>query len=186
MKRSWTPSRPGRVPSTAEASADLTTPTLNTTPPWWIRRAPWIAPTRTETPGRQGRHRIRGALQRLRRGRGSGGPASHLRPARTRPDRHAAAQVAGDPDAPIQPRRPGRSLPLRHLHPAGRVLPDPDAGQAGGRADLLRTGHPRQPRHRPTRPGRVDLRPAADAPRETTDPGRFRTRVITEGVTPSP
>ena len=153
MKRSWTPSRPGRVPSTAEASADLTTPTLNTTPPWWINRAPWIAPTRTETPGRPGRDRIRVDRQRVRRGRRSGRPASDLRPARTRTHRGAAGQVAGHPAAPVHRRRPGRRLPLRHLHPAGRVLPDPDARRAGHRADLLRAGHPRQPRHRPTRPG---------------------------------
>ena len=49
-------------------------------------------------------------------------------------DRRAAAQVAGHPAAPVHRRRPGRRLPLRHLDPAGRVLPDPDAGQAGGRA----------------------------------------------------
>ena len=51
--------------------------------------------------------------------------------------------------------------------------------------DLLRTGHPRQPRHRPPRPGQSDLRPPTHAPRATATPGRFRTRVITAGVTPS-
>ena len=107
-----------------------------------------------QTPGRQGRHRVHRAGQRVRRRRGRGGAAGDLRQARTRADRRAAAQVAGHPAAPVQPGRPGRRLPLRHLDPAGRVLPDPDAGQAGVRADVLRAGHPRQPRHRPPRPGR--------------------------------
>ena len=108
-----------------------------------------------------------------------------LRPAGTRADRRAAAQVAGHPAAPVHRRRPGRRLPLRHLHPAGRVLPHPDARQAGVRPGLLRAGHPRQPRHRAARPGQPDLRPAADAHRHRGHPGRFRTRVITSGVTPS-
>ena len=56
-----------------------------------------------------------------------------LRSAGTRADRRAAAQVAGHPAAPVHRRRPGRRLPLRHLHRAGRVLPHPDAGQAGVR-----------------------------------------------------
>ena len=54
----------------------------------------------------------------------------------------------------------GRRLPLRHLHPAGRVLPDPGPGPAGLRAGVLRTRHPRQPRRRSPRPGQPDLRPA--------------------------
>jgi hypothetical protein len=52
-------------------------------------------------------------------------------------------------------------------------------------ADLLRPGHPRQPRHRP--PDQVGLvfgrRIVRKGPHPT--PGRFRTRVITDGVTPS-
>ena len=39
------------------------------------------------------------------------------------------------------------------------------------RADLLRTGHPRQPRHRPPRPGQPDLRPARSAAGAAADPG---------------
>ena len=65
-----------------------------------------------------------------------------------------------DPAHPVHRRRRGRRLPLRAVDPAGRVLPDPDAGPPGLRADLLRAGHPRQPRYRPPRPGRADLRPA--------------------------
>ena len=71
--------------------------------------------------------------------------------------------------APIHPRGPGRRVPLPALGAAGRVLPDPGAGPPGLRADLLRTDHPGQPRHRPTGPGRADLRPAG--PRRNT-PGR--------------
>ena len=95
-------------------------------------------------------------------------------------------QVAGDPAEPVHPRRPGRRLPVPPVDPAGRVLPDPDAGPPGDRPGVLRAGHPRQPRHRPPGPGQPDLRPArsSDAGRAPT-PGRFRTRVITEGVTPS-
>ena len=63
--------------------------------------------------------------------------------------------------APVHRRRPRRRLPLRPLDPAGRVLPDPDARQAGVWAGVLRARHPRQPRHRPPRPGRPDLRPHA-------------------------
>ena len=66
---------------------------------------------------------------------------------------------------------PGRRLPLRHLDPAGRVLPDPGAGPADLRAGVLRAGHPRQPRRRPPRPGQPDLRPAAQAHRPAGHPG---------------
>ena len=61
-----------------------------------------------------------------------------------------------------------------------QVLDRPLAGPG-----LLRGRHPREPRHRPSRPGAADLRPAHRQPRRTATPGRFRTRVITEGVTPS-
>ena len=60
---------------------------------------------------------------------------------------------------PFTPPTRGR-VPVRDLRPAGRVLPHPGPRQAGIRADLLRAGHPRQPRPRPARPGRADLRPA--------------------------
>ena len=46
---------------------------------------------------------------------------------------------------------------------------DPDAGQTRLGSGLFRAGHPRQPRHRPPRPGCADLRPAADASRATRD-----------------
>ena len=48
-----------------------------------------------------------------------------------------------------------------HLDPAGRVLPHPDARPAAVGPGVLRGGHPREPRHRPARPGASDLRPAA-------------------------
>ena len=90
--------------------------------------------------------------------------------------------LAGLPH-PFTAARPGRRLPLRALDPAGRVLPDPGARPAGLRADLLRAGHPRQPRHRPPRPGQPDLRPRSSQRPQRT-PGRFRTRVITDGRHP--
>ena len=67
--------------------------------------------------------------------------------------------------------RPDRGLPLRPVDPAGRVLPHADARQTGLRADVLRTGHPGQPRHRPPGPGGTGLRPAADPTRTSTHPG---------------
>jgi hypothetical protein len=73
--------------------------------------------------------------------------------------------------APIHRHRPGHRLPLRHLRPAGRVLPDPDARTTRRRQNLLRPSHPRQPRHRPTRPGQPDLRPAYRTPPYPADPG---------------
>ena len=55
---------------------------------------------------------------------------------------------------PFRPADRDRRLPLRPVDPAGRVLADPDAGQTGVGPGVLREGHPRQPRHRPPRPGR--------------------------------
>ncbi len=73
--------------------------------------------------------------------------------------------------APVQPGRPGRRLSLRHLDPAGGVLPDPDAGQAGLGTDLLRPDDPRQPRHRPPGPDRAGLRSADLHPGTAPNPG---------------
>ena len=53
------------------------------------------------------------------------------------------------------------------------------------RGGSFRASHPRQPRHRPPRPRRADLRPPHHAPQTSSDTGRFRTRVITDGVVPS-
>ena len=66
-----------------------------------------------QTAGGQGRDRVHRAGQRVRRRRRPGRAAGDLRPARTRPDRRAAAQMAGHPAAPVHRRRPGRRLPLR-------------------------------------------------------------------------
>ena len=61
----------------------------------------------------------------------------------------------------------------RHLDPAGRVIPDPDARPAGVGAGLLRAGHPRRPRHRPARPvGLIFDRRIVDGRRHQS-PGRF-------------
>ena len=95
-------------------------------------------------------------------------------------DLRLAGQVAADLAGPVHRRRPGCRLPLRHLDPAGRVLPDPDARRPGHRPGLLRTRHPRQPRYRPRRPGRADLRPPhpprpeAVHPEPVPDPGDHR------------
>ena len=84
-----------------------------------------------QTPGRQGRHRVRSARQRVRRGRRRRGGAGDLRQPGTRADRRAAAQVAGDPAQRVHRRRRGRRLPLRAVDPAGEeLLADPDAGCA--------------------------------------------------------
>ena len=116
-----------------------------------------------------------------RRGRGAG----DLRQPRPGTHRRAAAQMAGDPAQPVHPRGRDRRLPLRAVDPAGGVLPDPDARPPGLRADLLRAGAARQPRHRPPRPDQPGLRPAHHPQRPHATPGRFRTRVITHGVIPS-
>src|SRR4051812_21799181 len=70
---------------------------------------------------------------------------------------------------PFAPSRPGRRLPLRTVDAADRVLADPGPRPSGVRAGL-RAGHPGQPRHRPARPGRPDLRSAGGAPGATTPP----------------
>ena len=61
-------------------------------------------------------HRVGQRVRHLRRpGRGAG----DLRPARARADRRAAAQVAGPPAAPVQPRGPGRRATAT-TSPSGR------------------------------------------------------------------
>ena len=108
----------------------------------------------------QGRDRLRGAGQRrsppapTRRG------AGNLRRPGPDADRRAAAQVAGAAAASVHRRGPRGRLPLRRVDPPGRVLPDPGPGPAALGPGLLRRGHPREPRHRPPRPGQPDLRPA--------------------------
>ena len=60
--------------------------------------------------------------------------------------------------------RPGSEgrLPLRRVHPPGRVLPDPGARPAADGPHLLRGSHPREPGPRPSRSGATDLRAARD------------------------
>ena len=94
-----------------------------------------------------------------------------LRQPRPEPHRRAAAQVAGDPAPPVHARGRDRRLPLRAVDPAGGVLADPDARPPGLRADLLRAGAARQPRHRPPRPGQPGLRPAHHPQGPHHDPG---------------
>src|SRR6266850_8003757 len=73
-------------------------------------------------------------------------------------------------------------LPLRHLDLAGRVLFDPGARPACARAPVLRTGDPREPRSG-SPPQEVRLIFNRTITRRT--PGQFRTRIVTQDVTPS-
>ncbi len=140
----------------------------------------------SQTPGHQGRDRLRAAGQRVRRGRGRAPAPTDLRQPRPGTHRGAAAQVARDPAQPVHPGRRDRRLPLRAVGAAGRVLSDPDARPPGLRADLLRTGPPAttSTSPRPEQVGLVFDRRIIRKGRHLT-PGRFRTRVITEGVIPS-
>ena len=98
----------------------------------------------------------------------------------------ARSTANGSPTPRIRSPRPiGPRPPPRPVDPAGRVLPDPDARHTDLGSDLPRAGHPRQPRHRPPRSGRSRLRPRPIRRGPRATPGRFRTRVITAGVTPS-
>ena len=119
-----------------------------------------------------------------RQRQGSGSPRWTTRSlrSRTRPGCSRSATGSG----PIRSRRcwtsgwrfcPTRSptptgppVPLRSLHPAGRVLPDPDARSAGVGTDLLRAGDPGQPGHRPPRPSHPGLRTPPVAQRPEPDP----------------
>ena len=96
-------------------------------------------------------------------------------------DRCAPAQVAAPAAASVHWRRPPGRLPLRHLDPASRVLADPGARPPQhGRLffeqvirENLDLGRPEQ----------VQLIFKRRVQRNT--PGLFRTRVLTEEVTPS-
>ncbi|MCA1672207.1 MAG: hypothetical protein LC799_08405, partial [Actinobacteria bacterium] len=68
----------------------------------------------------------------------------------------------------------------------GRVLSDPDARGPGVRADLLRAGPPATTSTSPVLTRSAWSSTGASSPKgRHPTPGRFRTRVITEGVTPS-
>src|SRR4029077_19255021 len=87
--------------------------------------------------------------------------------------------------APITPSLSGtgsrRRLSLRPINPAGGVLAHPGARPARDGTHLLRRGDPREFGHWSAEPGEPDLRPQD----KRCTPGRFRTRVITNGVVPS-
>lgn len=70
--------------------------------------------------------------------------------------------------------------PLR-LGVEGGDLFDANAQQSGVGANALGERDPRETLFRPPGPGRPGLRPPADEGRAPSTPGRFRTRVITEG-----
>ena len=135
----------------------------------------------SEAPADEAGHRVRGARQRhpaVRR------PPPHAA-AGGHPDGgaggRAAAQVAGAAAASVRGPRPAAGHPLRRLDSAGGVRSDRGLRPTGAGAGLLRRGAAREPRHGPPRPRAVDLRPA----RHPTHPSRYRTRVITDRVTPS-
>jgi len=92
-----------------------------------------------------------------------------------------AAQMAVITAPSLHCGRHGRRLPISDIDLPGGILADSGAGSPSRRSPVLRDGHPRKPRHRSPRPG------AAIFERRIikTTPGRFRTRVITNGVTPS-
>ena len=93
--------------------------------------------------------------------------------------------MAGPPVASLQRGGPPGRLPLRHLGPPGRVLLDPDVGSSFLGPGVLRDRHRREPRRGAPRPRVVDLRSRILNRRYRPTPSRFRTRVLTQGVTPS-
>lgn len=133
----------------------------------------------------KGRHRLRAARQRLRLLRGPQTAAEDLRPSRRHPHRQVRPQVAGPAPPPVHRRRPQSRLPLRRVDPAGRVLPHPGPGPARVRADLLRGSDPRQPRPGPPTGSRSSSTGGSGPGTSTRPPSRWRTRVFTQGVTPS-
>ena len=109
-------------------------------------------------------------------------PCSGYAMAGRRTDRSLAAQVAEASAAPLQQAGSCLGLPLRYLHPAGRVssltqvLDRPLAGRVFFE-DVIRENLDIG------RPASVQLIFNRRVGKRT--PGRFRTRVLTDGVTPS-
>ena len=85
---------------------------------------------------------------------------------------------------PLTDARPGRRVLVGAVDAPGRGLPHHRVRPAPARPRVLRGPRRRQPRHRPPRPGRADLRPGAGygpaAHRAT--PEVFKTKVVTRGV----
>ena len=113
-----------------------------------------------------------------------GRAAGDLRPARPdAPSTAFAERWFAVLPLPLTARRPGRRLLVGTLHAPGRGLAHHRVHRAAARPRVLRGPGHRQPRHRPPRTGRADLRPAPGAARPPT-PGRrcSSTRVVTHGV----
>src|SRR6516225_10683465 len=72
-------------------------------------------------------------------------------------------------------------LSLPYLDFAGRVLIDPGARSPSAWPSILRAGDPGKPRSRATGGSATDLQP----PHQSPDTGQFRTRIVTQDVTPS-
>ena len=96
-------------------------------------------------------------------------------------DRVRRTLVLG-PAGATDPRRSGRRVLVGTVDAPGRGLAHHRVHRAAARPRVLRGPRRRQPRHRPPRPGRTDLRPAPGAPgRPPTAPEVFNTRVVTHG-----
>jgi hypothetical protein len=95
---------------------------------------------------------------------------------RARSSGRLAAQMAATPAASVSATRSRRQLPLRALHPVGRVLTDPGARPAVTGARFLRGGDPREPGSRPPQPGEPGVRPQGGPPHA----GQFGRSVITD------
>src|SRR5271156_1594571 len=93
--------------------------------------------------------------------------------------------MVGHPAASVHRGRPGRGLPLRAVDPAGRVLPHAKLDKpVSGRMFFEQVIRDNLDIGRPDQVALVfDRKLIGRGPRRT--PGLFRTRVITEGVTPS-
>ena len=100
-----------------------------------------------------------------------GSAAEDLRPARLGRGEELLLALAAPAALPVHPRRSARRLRLRAGVSPVRGLRHPGVRPARGRAGVLRAGHPRPPRRRPTLVGGVDLRPAGQrAPRAPSAP----------------
>ena len=103
-----------------------------------------------------------------------------------RAHRRAAAQVAGvgcRTRSPAADRRAGYRYDISVLQAEFSLTQMLDKPVTG--PDLLRAGHPGQPRSGSPRQGQPHLRPPHPPRPHDATPGRFRTRVINSGVTPS-
>ena len=150
------------------------------------RQAVHQRPRVGQTPGRQGRDRVHRAGQRVRRGRRSRGAAGDLRPARTR-RRSTRCCASGWPScrtrSPPTDRAAGYRYDISILQAEFSLTQMLDA-PVSGRVFFEQVIRDNLDIGRPDQVSLIfDRRLIRRGPRAT--PGRFRTRVITDGVTPS-